>query len=242
MTVHEGAAPTQPTNRTRLQSLLVVVLLLIGVVGVYAPQIGERGNEARGASLEASRSYIADLDFWQRTKQETTAFTDVAFDLAHDLAQVPLTVGDWHGVDVPETNLEVQILLEPEQYVQRLYQNSAGHYVWLSMIGGRSSQSFHPPDICYDADGWQFSMNSHAFALNGGGSIHALWLEAEKPAADHAALYEHIVSYFYLFPNAERRLTDGIVLFKLTSERYGSAQETLALHEDFVRHLFTSAQ
>ena len=44
-------------------------------------------------------------------------------------------MGDWHGVEKQETNQEVIILLDPEQYVLRLYQNSKGQYIWLSVIG-----------------------------------------------------------------------------------------------------------
>ncbi len=53
---------------------------------------------------------------------------------------------------------------------------------------------------------------------------------------------EHVVFYFYLFPNPERRLADGIVLFKLTSPRYGTLEETLSIQTDFVQHFFTGAR
>ena len=78
---------------------------------------------ARGDSY----TYVADLDFWQRTDREQAVIATSRFDLAANLENVPLTVGDWVGQDVPETNQEVMILLDPEQYVQRLYRNSAGN-------------------------------------------------------------------------------------------------------------------
>ena len=43
------------------------------------------------------------------------------FSLENDLNTLPLQFDDWSGVDVPQTNLEVFILLEPEQYIQRRY-------------------------------------------------------------------------------------------------------------------------
>ena len=114
--------------------------------------------------------------------------------------------------------------------------------MWLSMIGGRSSQPFHAPDICYDADGWQYNLSSKAVALEDGGEVHGLWMEANKVFPGESKETEHIVFYFYLFPNQSRELKDGIVLFKLTSSRYGTAEETLELHTDFVRQLFKRAQ
>ena len=110
------------------------------------------------------------------------------------------------------------------------------------MIGARSSQSFHPPDICYDADGWQWTMNSHATTLTNGGEMYGLYLEAEKQIEGQATPVEHVVYYFYLFPNDKRNLSDGIVLFKLTSGRYGSLEETLAMQDDFVRQFFLNVQ
>lgn len=235
----ESTTLTEQKNKRR--NLAVLTLLIFAVPFVYLPQfIQPLWGQAVGQQT-AGFTYIADLDFWQRTGRETQVNAVAQFDLAHDLNKVPLAVGDWQGVDVPETNQEVMILLEPEQYIQRLYQNKAGQYIWLSMIGGRSSQPFHAPDICYDADGWHYNSGSKAMTLVDGGQIYGLWLDATKrlPGDDHDT--EHVVFYFYLFPSAERRLQDGIVLFKLTSARYGSVEETLALQTDFVQQFFTGA-
>lgn len=229
-------------HRSIARQLAVLALLVVAVLFVYLPQLG---LPMWGQNLSAQHDplvYIADLDFWQRTNRETAVTAVTPFDLAHDLNNVPLTIGDWTGIDVPETNQEVMILLDPEQYIQRLYQNSAGQYMWLSMIGGRSSQPFHAPDICYDADGWQYNLGSHPMPLVNGGELYGLWLEAKKQMPGEQNFTEHIVYYFYLFPNSQRALNDGIVLFKLTSPRYGSLEETLAIHADFVQQFFTSAQ
>lgn len=233
--------PTQSQPQSRTRTVAILALLLLALTFVYFPRFflplwGQTSNTS-----STPFAYIADLDFWQRTERETTVDAIAAFDLTHDLNNVPLAVGDWRGVDVPETNQEVMILLEPEQYIQRLYQNSAGQYIWLSMIGGRSSQPFHAPDICYDADGWHYDFGSQAMPLPNGGELYGLWLDAKKrlPGDQHDT--EHVVFYFYLFPNPERRLNDGIVLFKLTSPRYGSREETLSIQTDFVQQFFTSA-
>jgi len=230
-----------PLNTT-WRSYIMIGLLLIGLLIVYAPQFSPRLLSQQALRPAGAFSYVVDLDFWQQTPRAKTVFTNSQFDLATDLHNVPLIVGDWQGEEVPETNKEVMILLDPEQYVQRLYKNSAGQYIWLSMIGGRSSQPFHAPDICYEADGWQFNSDSHPIELEDGQQLYGLWLEAKKQLPGDEHFTEHIVFYFYLFPNAKRDLSDGIVLFKLTSSRYNSAEETLAMQADFVRHLFMGAQ
>jgi hypothetical protein len=222
------------------RSIIASVVLIAGLLAVYAPQIapillGQSSPEPE--ELE----YIVDLDYWQRTNRETAVKAIAHFDLDSDLHNVPLHVGEWVGIETPESNEEVIIMLDPEQYVQRLYRNNSGQYIWLSMIGGRSSKPFHPPDICYDADGWQYNLSSRAVTLDGGGEIHGLTLQAQKVMPNDTQPTEHIVFYFYLFPDRDRELQNGIVLFKLTSPQYGSLDETLDMHSDFVRRLFLSA-
>jgi hypothetical protein len=222
-------------------ALATALIILVGaaVLVHYQPMSGAFAGTPMAAQTELS--YVVDLDFWQRTPRERTVASVSHFDLDHDLNAVPMQVGDWVGEDRPETNEEVLILLEPEQYVQRLYQNGKGQYLWLSMVGGRSSQPFHAPDICYDADGWQYNLGSHPVALDGGGELYGLYLTAHKELPDGQGRAEHVVYYFYLFPNESRSLSDGIVLFKLTSGRVGTVEETLAMQEDFVRQFFTAA-
>ncbi len=228
-------------NRSTLTAGAVVLLLVMGLAVVYWPQLLPAMGSAPPLAAADELTYITDLDFWQRTPRERAVVTAAHFDLQHDLNDVPLIVGDWTGVNEPETNQEVLILLEPEQYIQRLYTDSAGRYLWLSMVGGRSSQPFHAPDICYDADGWQYDLGSHRTRLDEGGEIYGLWLHGRKQFPDAATPTEHVVYYFYLFPDAQRNQADGIVLFKLTSTRYGALEETLAMHEEFVRALFRKA-
>lgn len=228
-------------NSNLLRNIAVIILLLASLMVVYLPRMTPQLWGQQSFLAADGNTYVTDLDFWRRTEREKLIVTPARFDLAHDLNQVPLTVGDWQGQSVPETNKEVMILLDPEQYVQRLYKNSAGQYLWLSMIGGRSSQPFHAPDICYDADGWQFNTGSHPITLPDGGQFYGYWLQAHKQMPGEKTETEHVVYYFYLFPQKERLLSDGIVLFKLTSSPYGSLEDTLNMQADFIRHLFTRA-
>jgi hypothetical protein len=238
--ISSHTAQKSPKLAFTARGLVTSILLLAGVLVTYSPQLAP-ALWGRVQSPDDTLTYIADLDYWQRTDREIEVVANARFDLDSQLTDVPLTLGDWQGEEVPESNQEVIILLDPEQYVQRLYKNSKGQYMWLSMIGGRSSQPFHAPDICYDADGWQYNLTSKAIPLEGGGEVHGLWMEANKVFPGQTEKTEHIVFYFYLFPNASRELKDGIVLFKLTSARYGTPEETLELQADFVRQLFKRA-
>jgi hypothetical protein len=228
-------------NKTTLAAILTFAILLVGLAAIYGPGLVPASGRQTSLAAADELTYVSDLDFWQRTPRERIVVANARFDLDHDLNNVPLNVGRWQGQDAPETNQEVMILLEPEQYVQRFYQDESGHYLWLTMVGGRSSQPFHAPDICYDADGWQYDLGSHATSLADGGEIYGLYLDATKQVEGEAAPWQHVVYYFYLFPDDTRDQTDGIVLFKLTAPKYGSVDETLALLEDFTRNFFSAA-
>lgn len=226
-------------NSTLRNSLALVIILVGGLLIFFRqpawPQTAELNGDA------AQFHYVADVDFWQRTDREQVVVSAAHFDLAHNLNDVPLQLGGWQGRDVPETNQEVFILLEPEQFVRRLYQDQAGHYLWLTLIGGRNSRAFHPVDLCYEADGWQNTLSSRRIPLNATDGLYGLWLEAQKSPVGGGTMLEDMVFYFYLFPDNRRDPAEGIVFFKITSPRYGSTPETLAVQGDFLRALFSRA-
>src|SRR5215208_4191612 len=121
-------------NKSTLTAILVFALLFLGLIAVYAPHLPSWLGGRPSLAAADEMTYVSDLDFWQRTPRERVVVANARFDLDHDLNNVPLDVGEWTGQDDPETNQEVMILLEPEQYVQRLYQDPAGHYIWLTMV------------------------------------------------------------------------------------------------------------
>jgi len=135
------------------RTVITLGLLLIGLAFVY---FSSHFEQAYGESTsQAAFTYVADFDYWQRTPREQIVHATSAFDLGHDLNEVPLTVGEWQGQEIPQTNIGVFMVLEPEQYVERLYRNQKGQYLWLTMIGGRSSRTFHRPEDCYSSYDWQ---------------------------------------------------------------------------------------
>ncbi len=211
-------------QNTALGRIIAVAVLAFAALAVYLPQL--RADSADTAV------YLADVDYWQATKRRQIVTARMPIDMTQGLDSVPLTLGNWRGEDVPQTNLEVFILLEPEQFVQRRYRDDAGHQLWLTLIGSHKTRSFHPPDLCYDADGWQTDLASREIALSDG-SVWGLWLSAVKDEA------EHRVFYFYLMPPDD---PTGVTLVRITSPPYGTDEETLAVQGDFLRQLLKRAQ
>ncbi|MGQ9585147.1 MAG: exosortase C-terminal domain/associated protein EpsI [Anaerolineae bacterium] len=220
---------SKPAVRT-LALVLLLAAAALAAAWVQGQWSGYESQDGPGTAL------VADLDTWRATPRER--WVQAAFDLrlGADWEQVPFQVGDWVGEDVPQDNLEVYLLLQPEQYLFRQYRRADGASLWLSVLGGREARSFHPPQICYTADGWRTEMRSEAIPL-AGGELWAMHLLARKGDAWHSVLY------FYLWPDRERRPQGGTVLFKVTAPlKTGDAEEVkaaLAEQKDFVREFFS---
>ncbi len=223
-------------SRDQRRYLLVIGVLVVAVIAAVLVMFRDRLTAGASAG---GYQFVADVDNWQRTEHEVAVTSPYDFNLKADLKQIPLQLGDWQGEDVAQTNIEVFILLEPEQYIQRMYRLPDGRFIFLSLIGSRKSKSFHPPQICYDTDGWKTEASSESIALKQG-DIEALRLVAQKKV--EGGTVDHIITYFYLWPSYQRNAQDGMVLVKLTAPLYGSVEESVELEKQFYRELFTSAQ
>jgi hypothetical protein len=211
----------------------VLGALIVAVVGALL--IVQRDELLDRVRATQGYQFVADIDNWRRTDRERELRTDYDFRLGPNLDELPLEIGEWSGQDVPQTNLEVFILLEPEHYVFRRYTRSDGRSIWLSLIGSRRSKSFHAPQICYASDGWQTDVSSEPIPV-GDGDLYALRVVASKGRETH------VVLYFFLWPDYSRDLAGGTVLFKVTAFLEGTVEETVALEKEFVREFFTDAR
>lgn len=212
----------------------VIAVLLLAATALSAWWLQPRAvSESRGVAREGYR-LVSDIDHWHRTPREQ--WVTARYDLRSrpQLADVPLSLGDWQGVDVSRSRVDVQIYLEPDHYVSRLYTRPDGRALWLSLIGGRQAKSFHPPQICYS--GWQTEVQGEPIDLTAG-QLHMLRVVARRGEE------EHIMLYFFLWPDAQRTLEDGMVMFKVTAtQRWGSLEETVSLEKAFVRQFFAAAE
>lgn len=220
-------------SRDTRRYLIVFALLALAALVVLA--ITQREVILGRAQAREGFQFVADIDNWRRTERERALRTEYDFALGPNLDELPLQVGEWQGRDVPQTNLEVFILLEPDYYVFRHYRRDSGPSVWLSLIGSSKSKSFHPPQICYAADGWQTDVSSQPIALEEG-ELYALQVVATKGSATH------VVLYFFIWPDYTRDATGGTVLFKVTAPLTGSLEATVALQKAFIGEFFSEAQ
>lgn len=219
-------------SRSAIRYLIAVSLLAATVLGSRWLRSGAAGGGDKPAT--AGYRFIADIDHWHRTPRQQ--WVTAAYDLRSgpQLADLPLSPGEWQGVDVSRSREDVSIYLAPDYYVSRLYTLPDGRALWLSLIGSRQAKSFHPPQICYT--GWQTEVQGEEVSLEKGG-LHMLRVVARRGKE------EHIILYFFLWPDADRTLENGLVMFKITAtQQWGSPEETVALEKAFVRLFFVRAE
>ncbi len=221
-------------SRPAVRSLiLAAVLLAAALLSLWLRGRGPAAPDAPG------HLFVADLDTWQATSREREVVAAFDLRLGMDWGQIPLRLGEWTGKDVPQDNLEVYLLLRPEQYLFRQYRREDGTLLWLSLLGSREARSFHPPQICYTADGWRTEMQSEQVPLDRGG-LWAMHLLAQKGETWHSVLY------FYLWPSRARLPGEGTVLLKVTAPLSSGdrevVEEVLAAQKAFLRTFFRAGR
>lgn len=219
---------------SRPAARLVILVCLLAAAVVAAVWLQRRpGNPSPFAG--AGYALVTDLDTWRATRRERQVWALYDLRPEADFSQVPLELGDWTGRDIPQDNLEVFLLLQPDQYLFRQYRRGDGTLLWLSLVAGREARSFHPPQICYTADGWRTEMESVEVGL-AQGELWGMHMLARKEGMRHSVLY------FYLWPDRQRDPAAGTVLFKVTaplgSEGPGEVDAVLEDQKAFVRELF----
>lgn len=73
------------------------------------------------------------------------------------LAEIPTSIGNWRMVEEAYFNPEMLAVLQPTDYLYRVYKDPAGNRVTLYLgyhAGGPDSGPIHSPKHCLPASGW----------------------------------------------------------------------------------------
>jgi EpsI family protein len=151
---------------------------------------------------------------------------------AADLAQVPLTLGDWRGIDEARFDDDTMRVLGVDEYINRRYvDREAGAVVGLYVGYYRSQRqgdAIHSPLNCLPGTGWQPVQRSRVeVPVGGGASLTASRLVVEKGAERHVVLYWYggrgraiageYTNKFWLLADAVRTgRTDGALVRVMT--------------------------
>lgn len=206
----------------------LVVLLSAATVAAWVIRVEQT---AMGTGNSAYL-LVADIDTWRRTGRERMVSTPFDLRVTADLTALPTQIGRWHALSGAPADPEVLAALNPDAYLVRAFQREGGRTVWLSLVASRRLESFHLPHVCYQ--GWSTTLRSEAIPLQGG-ELYAFSMLAQKAGK------VHLLYYFYLWPGRERRMEDGLTMFKVTADVKGTEQETRTWLREFISLWFDRA-
>lgn len=129
-------------------------------------------------------------------------------EIAAQIDDVPYMIGSWVGVNLPYTDVEVQ-MLRPNKILQRTYQNqTTGQKASLSIVHCTDirDMSGHFPPVCYPAHGWDFD-SSQPIEISVGGTSQQARVYFFSRSNQGVREVIRIVSFF-IVPNADGILAD----------------------------------
>ena len=106
------------------------------------------------------------------------------------MAAIPQQIGEWQGTDIEGSDEKVRKIAGAEGELIRTYKNANGDEVRISLICGRLRDiTFHTPDRCYPAAGFEMQGDPHreVFELPGNSAefFTTSFLKSE-PSGTHA--------------------------------------------------------
>jgi EpsI family protein len=151
---------------------------------------------------------------------------------AADLARVPLTIGEWRGIDEAPFDDDTMRVLGVDEYINRRYVNPNARAVVGLYVGYYRSQrqgdAIHSPLNCLPGTGWQPVQRSRVdVPVGGGASLTASRLVVEKSAERHVVMYwyggrgraiagEYTNKFWLLADAARTGRTDGALIRVMT--------------------------
>jgi hypothetical protein len=223
-----------------------------GVPASGTPSLALSPGQGEGPSPEptgpAGYTYFVDVDGWYRiTPYETVVRSPFDFTslTGEELADaLPAAVGRWQqagpNVDLRQDPGVISYLGHPTVALSQSYQDAAGHYLSLSILGNLGDDSFllfsHTPETCMPGQLWNVVEKRRESAVIDDRPIYAQYLLTR-----HAQTGEQQMAlYWYLWDNPDRDSKKGVLSMRVYS--YLGEGETpddaLARAWDFVRALF----
>ena len=196
------------------------------------------------------------------TSNRTFVRTNMDFGDAESLNNFPKQVGEWQGTDYEVEGLKAQ--LGADVLLMRSYRKpSVNQPIFFLIMQSKSQASFHPPEVCYPAQGWDIESEETDFL----DVSNASWLEPElypkfsevKPTIQIKKIVvtkektgffgvetiEHrVVIYFYVKSAPLGADSDAIVMIRVSAiaPTEGSYEELLKIEKqlmvDSIPHMF----
>ena len=160
------------------------------------------------------------------------------------LENIPLTLGEWKGEDLPISSRTFEIL-ETKDVLMREYVNSRGERVVLAIVySGISRGSFHPPEICYLGGGREL-LNKGLEEIENGMQVNKLLMQDKAGkeiawywfTAGNRVIANYYRQQLFFISDELSHKSQGGALVRVSIRAAGDLQEAEAKGKDFIRQL-----
>ena len=184
---------------------------------------GETSNKD-GASLSRIYKFTSDTSHYFSTSHEGKFVSNTNYLYKPNLEHLPWHLGSWEGFDLQSDDSNI--------LYHRFYQNEkSGAGIYLMAVHGTNESQFHTPEVCYIGDGWKveerkfksITLRDEVFQVR-----YSIALKEDM---------EHLILYWYLWPDSRRNITDGLVMFRLAVSIDTTVENAEKAAIDFIQQL-----
>ena len=200
------------------------VILIMGVIGsfIFFKNFYFREN----TEATQKHRFVTDISYYYFTSHESKINFSSDFLNKKVVEKIPLKLGDWVGEDIKHNF--------PHLLHYRLYKNKkTNDELWFISVYGTHEAQFHTAEVCYIADGWDVYERSIQEVTLGEDTFRLRYMKALMGKTTHLS------AYFYLWKNTQRRMKDGVTMFRVSVVMKDSESKAGEALLNFIHNLKT---
>jgi len=228
-----GSNPSIPNESIpKRLHLLICVSFWIFLFTNFACSPSERTTrEAKETVVNGKVSSIvykftSDTSYYFSTSHEGKFVANTDYLYKPNLEHLPYTLGKWEGQDL--------FMDDPNILYLRQYDHpETSGAIYLIAVHGTNESLFHTAEVCYIGDGWKIMERKYKALDLQNETFQVRYALAEKDG------FQHLLLYWYLWPNSRRNIMDGMVMFRLSVRVESSLEKAEKDAIDFIQELST---
>ncbi|MBI2609466.1 MAG: exosortase-associated EpsI family protein [Deltaproteobacteria bacterium] len=180
------------------------ILFLVFLIGVISSFVVLKKLRYEDKTEETKKyNFVTDISYYYFTSHESKISFSSDFLDKKIVEKIPLILGDWVGEDIRHDF--------PHLLHYRLYKNKkTNDELWFISVYGTHESQFHTAEVCYIADGWDVYERSIQELKLGEDTFRLRYTKALMGKTTHLS------AYFYLWKNSQRRMKDGVTMFRVS--------------------------
>lgn len=197
-----------PQNKKLLRLLFILMLLLTLLIWLrlqffdYDFRVKYETDFSKTGSFY---SYVADTSLYHFTPYEGKMLTKTDLFSPDFLTYFPRKVGPWEGKEIEHPYADIS-----KFYL--FHHPKTDDDVWFIAVHGAHESQFHAAEVCYLVDGWDVAVRDIKKIEMNEVSLPLRYAIAEKEGS------LHLVAYWYVWKTPQRRISDGVWMFRISVE------------------------